>query len=135
MKDLLNLGLAHSPRYNKRTGLGEHRRRPERRELLSQALHDLHTENVILIMPKAGKLDGCYSKRCVYQTGCIRPPYQSHGKAWQGPSLQPRREHIAVRHTGLGRESALFDGRWLVWESPSSNNAIAALPTDVSVLA
>ena len=27
----------------------------------------------------------------------------------------------------------LLDGRWLVWEGPSSENAGAALPTDVSV--
>lgn len=59
MKDLLNLGHAHTLRYNKRLGLGENQWRPERRELLFQALYDLHTENVIVIMPyncKIGQL-------------------------------------------------------------------------------
>ena len=51
MKDLLNLERVHTLRYNKCMGLGENRRRTERRELLSQALYDLRTENIIVIIP------------------------------------------------------------------------------------
>ena len=80
-------------------------------------------------------MDGCHRKRCVQQTGMYSSSTsRMANRAWQGPSLQPHREHTAIRHRGLDWESrALFDGRWLVWEGPSSNNTFAALPTDVSV--
>jgi hypothetical protein len=46
----------------------------------------------------------------------------------------PAAKRPPQRPEGAGREpTALFDGLWLVGEGPSSDNGIAALPTDVSV--
>ena len=92
----------------------------------SEVLCILHTGQVVLMI--------LHRRRSRYRERCTDRPYQSQGKAWQWPSLQRPRANIAIRHRGLGRESrALFDGWWLVLEGPSSDNAGAALPTDVSV--
>lgn len=84
---------------------------------------------------RTSDIDGdFYFRKSRYREHCTDCPYKSQGKAWPWPMLQRHRAHIAIRHRGLGRESrALFGGRWLVLEGPSSDNAGAALPTDVSV--
>jgi hypothetical protein len=58
---------------------------------------------------------------------CIRLSYQSHGKAWQ------HRVTSRLESTLPTATWALSSGQWLVQDGPSSDNAVAALPTYVSV--